>query len=183
MSPDSGADKVADLRRFGAGAETVSVRHDVGTWLARPEAVQMNFDLNVAMPSDPRFLAVVRSAVTELSSVCGLSDSDSRAIALAIDEALANIIRHAYKSRHDQAIQLKCEASPDCLQFTLFDQGEPADLAKICALPLNNDSLSGRGTHMIQLIMDEVSYERVAGGNRLRLRKLLPTANAVAERE
>jgi anti-sigma regulatory factor (Ser/Thr protein kinase) len=143
----------------------------------------MNFHLSVVMPSDPRFLCVVRSAVTELSLVCGLSDTDSRRIALAIDEALANIIRHAYKSQDDKAIQFKCEISRDCLEFTLLDQGEPADLAKIRAVPLNNDSLSGRGTHIIRLIMDEVSYERVPGGNRLRLRKHLPVKDTVAERE
>ena len=130
-----------------------------------------------------RALSVVRSAVGELSSVCGLSDTDSRTIALALDEALANIIRHAYKSRYDQAIQLQCETSADCLEFTLFDQGEPADLARICAVPLNSDSLSGRGTHMIRLIMDEVSYERVPEGNRLRLRKHLPAKDTVAETE
>jgi anti-sigma regulatory factor (Ser/Thr protein kinase) len=123
------------------------------------------------MPSDSRFLSVVRSAVAELSSVCGLSDTDARGIALALDEALANIICHAYKRRGDQAIQLKCETSPEYLEFTLFDQGEPADLAKICSVPLNSDSLSGRGTHIIRMIMDEVSYERVPEGNRLRLKK------------
>ena len=133
------------------------------------------------MPSDPRFLAVVRSAVTELGSICGLSDADSRRTALAIDEALANIIRHAYKSRDDQAIHLNCETSPDCLEFTLFDQGEPPDPAKICSVPFNDELLSGRGTHIIRLVMDEVSYERVPGGNRLRMKKHLPAM--VAERE
>lgn len=143
----------------------------------------MNFRLSVEMPSDPRFLCVVRSAVSELSSACGLSDTDSRRMALALDEALANIIRHAYKSRHDQAIQLKCETSADYLEFTLLDQGEPADQVKIQSVPLNNDSLSGRGTHIIRLIMDEVCYERVPGGNRLRLRKHLPARDTVAERK
>ncbi len=146
-------------------------------------AVEMNFQLSIVMPSDPRFLCVVRSAVGELSSVCGLSDTESRRIALALDEALANIIRHAYKSRHDQSIQLKCETSPDCLEFTLFDQGEPADLARIRSVPLNDESLSGRGTHIIRLTMDEVSYEQIPGGNRLRLRKHLPAGNRVGERE
>jgi len=65
------------------------------------------------MPSDPRFLSVIRAAVSELTSVSGLSDTDARRIVLALDEALANIIRHAYKSRHDQTIRLECETSAD----------------------------------------------------------------------
>ncbi len=141
----------------------------------------MNFHLSVVMPSDPRFLAVVRSAITELSSICGLSDTDSRRTALAIDEALANIIRHAYRSRDDQLVHLNCDMSPDCLEFTLFDQGEAPDLAKLQSVPLNSDSLSGRGTHIIRLVMDEVAYERVPGGNQLKLKKHLPAENTVAE--
>jgi len=133
------------------------------------------------MPSDPRFLSVIRAAVSELTSVSGLSDTDARRIVLALDEALANIIRHAYKSRHDQTIRLECETSADRLEFTLFDQGESCDQAKIRSLPLNADSLSGRGTHIIRLIMDEVFYEQVPGGNRLKLIKHLPAGNPVAE--
>ena len=133
----------------------------------------VNFTLSFVMPSHPRFLSVARSAVSELGSVCGLSEKECREITLAVDEAITNIIRHAYKNRYDQAIHLNCHISADFLEFRLFDQGEPA---KIRSEPLNEHSLSGRGTHIMKAIMDEVSYERVHGGNQLRLRKHLPTA-------
>jgi anti-sigma regulatory factor (Ser/Thr protein kinase) len=38
---------------------------------------------------------------------------------------------------------------------------------------LDDVSLSGRGTHLIKTIMDEVTYERVPGGNQLTLIKRL----------
>jgi anti-sigma regulatory factor (Ser/Thr protein kinase) len=69
---------------------------------------------------------------------------------------------------------MNCKARADRLEFTLLDQGAPPDPARIAAQPPNDSALSGRGTHLIQMIMDEVSYERVALGNQLRLSKQLP---------
>ncbi len=134
----------------------------------------MNFALSLIVPSHPRFLSVARAVVSEVGSVCGLSGKGCREVTLAVDEAMANIIRHAYRNHYDQEIQLNCQISGEFLEFRLVDQGEPPDQAKIRSQPLNDHSLSGRGTHMMKLMMDEVCYERVPGGNQLRLKKLLP---------
>ncbi len=140
----------------------------------------MSFHLRLVMPSHPRFLSVVRAAVGELGLVFGLTEESCQGVTLAVDEALANIIRHAYKNRHDQEIELNCRAVGDQMEFTLLDRGEPPDPARICGQPLDEVSLSGRGTHLIKAMMDEVSYERVPEGNRLRLVKRLPTAKGSA---
>jgi serine/threonine-protein kinase RsbW len=132
----------------------------------------LRFQMTLA--SDPRLLAVVRSTVSELATVLGLGDEECRAITRAVDEALSNVIRHAYKNRYDREIELDCVAQLDRLEFTVVDSGEPADPAKICAQPLDGTALGGRGTHLIRQTMDEVHYERVGGVNRLRMKKHLP---------
>jgi anti-sigma regulatory factor (Ser/Thr protein kinase) len=136
----------------------------------------MSFHLRFGMPSDPRFLAIARAAVGELGQIYGLPDEECRGVTLAIDEALANIIRHAYKNRDDQRIEFNCDVNAEQMEFTLLDRGEPPDPARICGQPLDEFSLSGRGTHLIKAIMDEVSYKQVSGGNQLKLIKRLPTA-------
>src|SRR5664280_2951328 len=123
----------------------------------------MSFQLRLVMPSNPRFLPVVRAAVGELSLVYGLPEESSQGVTLAVDEALANIIRPANKNSYDQEIELNCQAGTDQIEFTRLDQGEPPDPARICGQPLDDVSLSGRGTHLIKAMMDEVSYERVPG--------------------
>jgi serine/threonine-protein kinase RsbW len=128
------------------------------------------------MASDPRLLAVVRSSVAELAAVWGFKDEQCRSIALAVDEAVSNVIRHAYKNRCDQEIELNCQAQADCLEFTFIDHGESADPAKFCGQPLDEVALGGRGTHLIRQIMDEVCYERLPDRNRLCLKKFLPGA-------
>jgi anti-sigma regulatory factor (Ser/Thr protein kinase) len=136
----------------------------------------MSFHLRVVMSSHPRFLSIVRAAVGQLGLVYGMTEDSCRGVTLAIDEAVANIIRHAYKNRYDQEIELNCQVIGTSLEFTLVDRGEPADPARICAQPLDEVSLSGRGTHLIKAAMDEMHYERVPGGNQLKLIKHLPTA-------
>lgn len=126
------------------------------------------------MPSDPRLLSVVRSAVSELAAVWGFEDEQCRSITLAVDEALSNVIRHAYKNRCDQEIELNCQGHSDCLEFSFVDRGEAADPSRFCAQPLDEIALGGRGTHLIRQIMDEVCYERLPEGNRLSLKKYLP---------
>jgi len=139
-----------------------------------PAAAPLSFQLRMA--SDPRLLPVVRSAVGEFAAVSGFEDDQCQRITLAVDEALSNVMRHAYKNRCDREIDLSFHSQPDCLEITFFDYGEPADLSKICGQPLDHVALGGRGTHLIKQIMDEVCYERVPGGNRLRLKKYLPAA-------
>jgi anti-sigma regulatory factor (Ser/Thr protein kinase) len=143
----------------------------------------MEVSLKFLVPSEPRFLAVVRAAVGELGAVCGLSDRECRGITLAVDEALANVIRHAYHGDSGGTIEVNCRARDGQLEFTVLDQGEPPNPARLCPHPLDDVSLSGRGTHLIRMAMDEVCYERVPGGNQLRLSKRLPTGQNRHRRE
>jgi anti-sigma regulatory factor (Ser/Thr protein kinase) len=133
----------------------------------------MDFHLKLIVPSDPRFLSIARAAVCEVGTICGLSEELCQGVTLAVDEALANIIRHAYKNRYDEEIELNCQTGPNQIVFTLLDRGEPPDPARICGQPLDDVSLSGRGTHLMRSVMDEVHYERVPEGNQVRLIKRL----------
>ncbi len=135
---------------------------------------------HIRMQSDCRLLSVVRSAVSELAAVWGFDNEQRRGITLAVDEALSNVIRHAYKNRCDREVEVSCQGHSEYLEFTFLDHGEAADPSRFCAQPLDEVALGGRGTHLIRQIMDEVCYERVAEGNRLRLKKYLPGAKGKA---
>ena len=143
----------------------------------------MDVCLKFSLPSHPRYLAVVRAAVGELSSVSGFAEDQCRALVLAVDEALANIIRHAYRSDFERPVEVRCRVLPDRLEITLLDQGEPPDPARICAQPMDGFALGGRGTHLMRMIMDEVVYETVPGHNQVRMIKRLPVAGLQGERK
>lgn len=143
-----------------------------------PESRRLKLGMKIA--SDPRLLSVVRSTISELAAVCGFGHAQCRRISLAVDEALSNVIRHAYKNQCDQEIEVHCQECADCLEFIFVDRGEEADPTRFCSQPLDEIALAGRGTHLIRQIMDEVCYERVSEGNRLRLKKYLPGAKSSA---
>ena len=129
--------------------------------------------IKFSVPSDPRYLCVVRGAVGSLAAVIGWEESECRAIALAVDEALTNVIRHAYHSRTDCLIELECRENSDGLEITLLDNGDAPDRSKICARELGCDQPGGLGTHIIKKVMDRVSYEASPEGNRFVASKLL----------
>jgi anti-sigma regulatory factor (Ser/Thr protein kinase) len=136
----------------------------------------MIVEMKVVLPSHPRYLCIVRAMVRELGDVGGLPDEDCTAVILAVDEALANVMRHAYKGSHDHQIEFHCDIYSDRMEFRLLDKGEAPDADRICGQPMDEVSLSGRGTHLIREIMDEVRYDQVDGRNQIRMIKKLPAS-------
>jgi anti-sigma regulatory factor (Ser/Thr protein kinase) len=123
-------------------------------------------EIKFTVPSDPRYLCVVRGAIGPLAAVIGWDESECRAIVLAVDECLSNVIRHAYHNRDDGLIELECREIADGLEITMLDNGDAPDRSKICAREMGSDQPGGLGTHIIKQVMDQVSYERSPQGNR-----------------
>ena len=127
------------------------------------------------MPSDARYLPVVRGTIGALATAIGWEGSECRAIALAVDEAVSNVIRHAYRNRSDGVIELECRETADGLEVTMLDNGVAPDKSKICAREVGGDQPGGFGTHIIKDVMDSVTYQQTGSGNRFvatkRLRK------------
>jgi anti-sigma regulatory factor (Ser/Thr protein kinase) len=139
------------------------------------EATPANLSMHVTfvMRSNPCYLPLVRATVGQLAAIVGWDEADCRAITLAVDEALANVIRHAYHGRTDGNIELECRAGSGELQFRIQDTGDPPDPALICARDVGCDKIGGLGTHIIRDVMDAVSYESTSQGNRFTAAKRL----------
>jgi anti-sigma regulatory factor (Ser/Thr protein kinase) len=138
-----------------------------------PRNIPGGLEIKFAMPSDPRYLPVVRGAIGSMAAAIGWDETECRAIALALDEALANVIRHAYHNRSDGLIELECRESANGLEITLMDNGDAPDRSKICAREIGCDQPGGLGTHIIKEVMDRVSYEVSQEGNRFVASKIL----------
>jgi serine/threonine-protein kinase RsbW len=135
--------------------------------------------LRLEFHSDPGLLCAVRGAVERLTESFGFSEPECRAITRAVDEALTNIIRHSYKSRPDQPIEMflrsvqeqaNAKASKG-IEILLCDQGPSIEKADLCMRALEEVKPGGLGLHFIQQSMDIVEYKRANGTNRLRLVK------------
>ena len=132
-----------------------------------PEAASTDFSMHVTfeMFSQARCLPVVRATVAHLAAAVGWNESETRHITMAVDEALANVIRHAYHGRTDARIELHCRAGEGQLEIRIRDTGDPADRSRICARDSECDRIGGLGTHIIRDVMDAVAYESDKDGN------------------
>lgn len=140
--------------------------------------------IEIRLCSDPRLLAVVRSAVERMALGEGFTPDTAQQVAWALDEALSNVIRHAYAGEPDQPIHVRMESSRTAdggatLSLVVRDFGPQVDPASICGRDLSDVRPGGLGVHVIRSVMDEAEYTRaVEGGMQLRMVKRRPPAGA-----
>jgi anti-sigma regulatory factor (Ser/Thr protein kinase) len=144
--------------------------------------------LRLDLPSDPEMLSVVRCAMMRLTEELGFPAAECRGLTRAVDEALANIIRHAYGGRAGQPIELTCRLLKERtgkqragLEIILVDRGTPVDRKKLHGRALDDIRPGGLGLYLIQNAVDLMEYTTKGGKNRLRLVKYSPAVAAEAE--
>lgn len=132
-------------------------------------------EIELKLPSNPRLLKIVRCGVAHLCDICAFSKEEKNAVVLAVDEAVANIIKHTYYGDESQPIVIVFKILEDRLQILLRDFGRKADLKKIKSRDLDDVRPGGLGVHFIKSAMDEVNYDNsLEVGNQLTLAKYLP---------
>ena len=137
--------------------------------------------LKLELQSNPEVLCAVRGAMEKLTEKMGFPASECRSVTRAVDEALTNIIRHAYGNQRDQPIELACYRAQragesehgEGLEIILKDQGAPADPEKMRGRPLGEVRPGGLGLHYIRQSIDSMEFTRANGANQLRLVKYL----------
>ena len=140
--------------------------------------------MRIAICSEPRLLNILRAVVKFCAQEAGLSHTDAEYLALAIDEAAANVIRHTYGGRHDALLALEIHSLPDRLEFILEDWGPKVCEELIRPRPLDEVRPGGLGTFFIYSFMDECSYDPdFKEGNRLKLVKFLTPKGAGCDNE
>ena len=55
--------------------------------------------LRERLPAGPQSIGLLRRAVVEFASDCGATESQRESIAVAVSEALSNVVKHAYVGR------------------------------------------------------------------------------------
>ncbi|MGI9302927.1 MAG: ATP-binding protein [Gammaproteobacteria bacterium] len=117
----------------------------------------------------------VRDVVRKAMRARGCAADELNFIVLAIDEACANIIRHAYGVQPKGDIILEIFDDHGQAVFRLTDFADPVDANVIRPQPVDELSPGGLGVHFINEIMDEVRFlDPPQGvGNILEMRKAL----------
>lgn len=98
-------------------------------------------------------------------------------INVALDEVLTNIMSYAYSPGEQAEILVRLAIIGSDIVAEIEDGGRPFDPLQApppdLSKPLRDRKVGGLGIHFIKSLMDEVSYRRIDGRNRLRLSKKL----------
>lgn len=93
---------------------------------------------------------------------------------LAVEEACANVIEHAYAAKGGTLSIIFATRNLDVV-LTVVDQGPPFDPNSIAApdlnAPLEERRIGGLGIHLMKRLMDEISYTPTGQGNVVRMVK------------
>jgi len=144
---------------------------------------EQGFPQAVRITSETANIAMVRSMVLAAAEQVGFDKPDVSAIALAIDEAVTNVIRHGYEGRAGQPIEVRLDRvqrdGVPALQVTICDCARQVDPATIMGRDLEDVRPGGLGTHIIRTVMDEVEYSLgQPSGMQLRMLKKLKASPA-----
>jgi anti-sigma regulatory factor (Ser/Thr protein kinase) len=135
--------------------------------------------MELRLVSHPAVLRPVRLALEDFGRQAGLTTEQADHIGLALNEALANVIRHAYGNAPDRPISVTfdhrgMDASSE-IRIEIRDWARPIDPAKLpCSLPeLDTESIKpgGLGLHCMRRLMDEVTFTPLADGTLLTMVK------------
>ena len=140
-------------------------------------------DLMMQLQSKPKLLSSVRSMVLSLTQRVGFDQTECGHIALAIDEALANVIRHGYSKREDEPINISIwilHGDRPGIRIMIEDEAEQIDPDSIQGRDLEDVRPGGLGVHIMREIMDSCSFERreQTKGMRVIMEKYINTEHA-----
>ena len=142
--------------------------------------------VKLQMPSNPEALCLVRATLERATELLHFQEAQSRAIVRSVDEALANVIRHAYQGKSGLPIEVTCRrvrvnkdgAPVTGLEILMEDSGVALDPAKLKGRALDELRPGGLGLHFMRQSMDEVEFSHENGKNQLRMVKYIIPAVA-----
>ena len=139
-------------------------------------AIENTFTLDV--PSSTANLALIRDFVTRVAAQAGLGDAEVAQLELAVDEACANVIEHAYGDDKTKQVMIRAVFDEDALRIHVIDTGVGFDPTQVPQQDLKDliakRKTGGLGMRLIKTLMDEVHYEIEPGRkNELRMVKKL----------
>lgn len=121
-------------------------------------------------------LGAVADFVGESARGSGLDERDTYQVQMATDEAVTNVIEHAYKDEPGGRIDIFCERRDDEFIVEIHDFGKPFDPSSVRTPrvrgALSRRTIGGLGIFFMKKLMDRVEFIPGAErGNRLRMVK------------
>jgi serine/threonine-protein kinase RsbW len=127
--------------------------------------------LRLRIQSDPANLAEARRAVEMFAAQCGFDETARGEIGLVVNEAMANVIRHAYQGATDRPMELTAEKSDEGIAITLRDWGAGVNPLDLPAKKRDPMKPGGIGLICMRQMMDDVQFHKQPDGMLLSMKR------------
>lgn len=131
--------------------------------------------IEMVIANRPEEVARVAACLGELAARRGLPADAVADMNVALDEILANVLRHAYDDAATHEIRVSFAVYPDALEAEVEDDGRPFDPLTVPppdrSASLAERDVGGLGIHFVRSLLSGVAYRRVGERNRLVLTK------------
>lgn len=122
---------------------------------------------HLVIPSQTRYLNLVTGLAKRAAMVAGMDDATAAKVSIAVDEAVTNVIKHAYSDEPDHQVDLELLFTGTALEVHIWHTGLGLRSDQV-HLPDPNEYVKhprkgGLGLLLMSRFMDEVRYAERAG--------------------
>jgi anti-sigma regulatory factor (Ser/Thr protein kinase) len=114
--------------------------------------------MRLKITSDPANLAAVRTSVESMAIENGFDKKACDEIGLCVNEAMANITRHAYGNAHDRPIDLTAEVADGAMHLEIRDWGNGINPMDLPPKPYDPLRPGGLGLICLKKMMTHVRF-------------------------
>ena len=136
----------------------------------------MSANLTLRIPNRVEELSAVSEAVEKLGREEDWTPDVSYAVVLALEEVATNVVRHGGGEEGAAEIEIEVVSTDAEARIEVRDSGKPFNPLHDAPEPdidaaLEDRRIGGLGVHFVRVLMDEASYLREGGRNRLTMVK------------
>lgn len=134
-------------------------------------------EFRLVIPSQTRYLNLVTGLAKRAAMVAGLDDSTAAKVSIAVDEAVTNVIMHAYHGETEHAVELDLRFTEEALEIEIHHTGDGIREDQVL-LPdpkeyVKHPRKGGLGLLLMSRFMDEVHFAQDHGRSVVRMVKRL----------
>lgn len=121
----------------------------------------------LTIPSQTRYLNLVTGLAKRASAVAGMDDATSSKVSIAVDEAVTNVILHAYHGDSEHWVEIELCFATKALEIHIWHTGDGLAENEI-VLPdpgeyIKHPRKGGLGLLLMSRFMDEVHFAESNG--------------------
>jgi len=130
--------------------------------------------IELSFPANARYLVLARLSLTGIAPVARLDETMLADLKLAVTEACANAVRHAYPDDVDGSVRLRVGLEPDLLTVEVADDGRGLDVDNLPGWDASRMREEGMGFSIMRAVVDELEIDSTSStGTVVRLVKRL----------